>query len=47
MSKISFKNVTRIKWFQIWLKNNYENDVWLQKQFGHKIILQWLKNGYK
>ncbi len=26
-SKISFENMTRIKSFQICLKNNYENDV--------------------
>jgi len=27
MSKISFENVIMIKSFQIWLKNNYENDM--------------------
>jgi hypothetical protein len=27
MFKISFENVTTIKSFQIWVKNNYENDV--------------------
>jgi hypothetical protein len=27
MSKISFENVTRIKSFQIWLKNNYANNM--------------------
>jgi len=30
----------------MWLKNNYENDVSLQKQCGHIIILQWFKNDY-
>jgi hypothetical protein len=46
MSKMSFENVIRIKSFQIRLKNNYENDVSLQKQCGYTIILQWLKNDY-
>jgi hypothetical protein len=46
MSKMLFENMTRIKSFQIWLKNNYENDVSLQKQCGHTIILKWLKNDY-
>jgi hypothetical protein len=27
MSKISFENMTRIKSFQIWIKNDYANDV--------------------
>jgi len=27
MFKISFENLIRIKPFQIWLKNNYANDV--------------------
>jgi hypothetical protein len=46
MSKISFENVIMIKSFQIWLKNNYENDMekmmCYYKQCGHTIILQWL-----
>jgi hypothetical protein len=46
MFKISFENVAMIKSFQMWLKNNYENDVSLQKQCGHIIILQWFKNDY-
>jgi hypothetical protein len=46
MSKISFENMTRINSFQIWLKNNYENDVPLQKQCAHPIILQGFKNDY-
>jgi len=27
ISRILFENVTKINSFQIWLKNNYENDV--------------------
>jgi hypothetical protein len=45
MFKISFENVTKIKLFQIWLKKWHgQNDVSLQKQCGHIIILQWFKN---
>ncbi len=41
MSNISFENVTRIKSFQIWLKNDYANDMSLHtRQCNHKIILQ-------
>ncbi len=41
MSNISFENVTRIKSFQIWLKNDYANDVSFHtRQCNHKIILQ-------
>jgi len=47
MFKISFENVTMIKIISKWLKNNYENDVSLQKQCGHIIILQWFKNDYQ
>jgi len=51
MFKILFENVIRIKSFQIWLKNNYENDVdktmcHYKKQCDHTIILQWFKNDY-
>jgi hypothetical protein len=50
MSKISFEIAIRIKWFQIWLKTNYENDMdknemSLEKKCGHTIILmtkKWL-----
>jgi hypothetical protein len=35
MSKISFENVIRIKSFQIWLKNNYAND--MDKMMCHYI----------
>ncbi len=46
MSKISLENVIKIKSFQIWLKNDFTNDVSLYKQDGYKIILQWFKNDY-
>jgi hypothetical protein len=35
MSKILFENVTRIKSFQIWLKNHYTND--MEKMMCHYI----------
>jgi hypothetical protein len=47
MSKISFQNVTRIKSFQIWLNNDYANDVSLHRPCGDKIMLQWLINDYQ
>ncbi len=41
ITNISFENVIRIKSFQIWLKNEYANDVSFRtKQCNHKIILQ-------
>ena len=38
MSKISFENVTKIKSFQIWLKNNYANDM-------DKMMCHYIDNG--
>jgi hypothetical protein len=35
ISKISFENMIRIKLFQIWLKNNYAND--MDKMMCHYI----------
>jgi len=45
MFKISFENVTKIKWFQILLKNDYANAMdkimcHLHRQCGHENTLQ-------
>ncbi len=48
MSKISFENVTRIKSFQIWLKNNCVNGV--NKMMCHyidNVVIQQFYNDSK
>jgi hypothetical protein len=47
MSKIPFENVTKIKSFQIWLKNNYAND--MEKMMCHYIdnVIQLFYNDSK
>jgi len=48
MSKISFENVTSIKSFQIWVKNNYAND--MEKMMCHyidNVVIQLFYNDLK
>jgi hypothetical protein len=48
MFKISYENVTRIKTFQIQLKNDYANDV--DKMICHcihNVIIKWFYNDFK
>jgi hypothetical protein len=48
ISKISFENMIRIKSFQIWLKNNYAND--MDKMMCHyinNVVIQLFNNDSK
>jgi hypothetical protein len=48
LSKISFENVIKINSFQIWLKNNYANDV--NKMMCHyidNVVIQLFENDYQ
>jgi len=48
MSKISFENVTTIKSFQIWVKNNYENDVnKMMCYYKNNMVIQLFYNDSK
>jgi hypothetical protein len=48
ISKISFENMIRIKSFEIWLKNNYAND--MEKMMCHyinNVVIQLFYNDSK
>jgi len=48
MSKISFENVTTIKSFQIWVNNNYENDVnKMMCYYKNNMVIQLFYNDSK
>jgi len=48
MSKISFENVTKIKSFKIWLKNNYENEVdKMMCHYKNNVVIQLFYNDSK
>jgi hypothetical protein len=48
MSKISFENVTKLKSFQIWPKNNYENDVnKMMCHYKNNVVIQLFYNHSK
>jgi len=48
MSKISFQNVTKIKLFQIWLKNDYANDVdKMMCHYMNNVIIKLFSNDSK
>jgi hypothetical protein len=48
MFKISFENMIEIKSFQIWLKNNYENDMdKMMCHYKNNMIIQLFYNDSK
>jgi hypothetical protein len=48
MSKISCENVTKIMSFQIWLENNYKNDVYkMMCHYKNNVVIQLFYNDSK
>jgi hypothetical protein len=48
MFKISFENMTTIKSFQLWLKNDYENDVYkMMCHYIDDVVIKLLYNDSK